>query len=94
MTFKSEIKKANEQRLREDRKHRLEREINGEKIYTLYCVWCNSYANEESKTNEDCFKKWLKQEREELTFWQEKHLREKYFGYKYKNNYYYDRRTN
>lgn len=83
MTFEQELRLEN--RLRQEREHNaiLKRKINGETIYSLYCVWCNAYGTEEMKTNENCFKEWLNQEREELTFWQEKHLREKYFGYKY-----------
>lgn len=86
MTFKQELEVANKERLKEEKNKAFRRKINGEKIYTQYCVWCNGYANEKSKTNENEFKEWLKKERYELTFWEEKHLREKYFGYKYTYN--------
>jgi hypothetical protein len=66
MTFEQELRLEN--RLRQEREYNaiLKRKINGETIYTLYCVWCNAYGTEEMKTNEDCFREWLKQEREEL----------------------------
>ena len=63
------------------------KKANGEYIYVNFCVWCNIYPDKETKTDPKAFAKWLKQENIELTFWQRKHLAEKYFGYKYEYDY-------
>lgn len=60
---------------------------NGEYIYVNFCVWCNAYNDGNGKNDAKLFAKFLKQENIELTFWQRKHLAEKYFGYKYEYDY-------
>ena len=83
MTFGQQL--IMENRFRNDKWQRenRKREINGENIYTDFCVYCNCYLDNESKTDTKQFDKWLKQENRFINFWQLKYLREKYFGYKY-----------
>lgn len=77
--------------LKQDRQNQLKQELweihckklNGEYIYVNFCVWCNAFNSSNGKTDAKLFAKFLKQENIELTFWQRKHLAEKYFGYKY-----------
>lgn len=59
------------------------KQVRGEYIYVNFCVWCNAFNNSNGKNDAKLFAKFLKQENIELTFWQRKHLAEKYFGYKY-----------
>ena len=63
------------------------KQVRGEYIYVNFCVWCNAFNNSNGKNDAKLFAKFLNQENIELTFWQRKHLAEKYFGYKYEYKY-------
>ena len=56
--------------------------VRGIHIYTDFCVWCNCYADKQTKTNVSAFKKWLKENNIELTPYQSRYLLENKFGYK------------
>ena len=86
-TFEGQIRQIQDERHRREHWEHQRKQANGEYIYVNFCVWCNIYANKETKTDPKAFAKWLKQENIELTFWQRKHLAEKYFGYKYEYDY-------
>lgn len=86
MSFEEEIRIENRTRTEKwFRENKIE-ELKGEHIYTEFCVWCNCYKDNETKTNETAFRDWLNVNEKKLTFWQEKHLYEKYFGYTYNYN--------
>ena len=83
MTFEEEIRILQRERQKKETQERQRNENLGENVYTQYCLYCNAYLTEESKTNEEQFMAWLKKKWKMLNFFQLKHLREKYFGYKY-----------
>ena len=86
-TFEEQILQMQDERHRNEwweGKRRVER---GESIYVKFCVWCNAFNYGNGKKDAKLFAKFLKQENIELTFWQRKHLAEKYFGYKYEYDY-------
>lgn len=56
------------------------REINGENIYILFCIWCNAFFESNGKNNINLFKKFLKRENKTLSFCHQKYLNEKYFS--------------
>ena len=86
-TFDEQIRELCAARQRNELLEQERKKRNGEYIYVNFCVWCNIYANKETKKDPKSFAEWLKQENIELTFWQRKHLAEKYFGYKYEYDY-------
>ena len=86
-TFEEQIRQMQAEQHRGEHYEYQRKQSNGEYIYLNFCVWCNIYAGKATKTDPKAFAKWLKQENIELTFWQRKHLAEKYFGYKYEYDY-------
>lgn len=58
----------------------------GEHIYTDFRIWCNAFRDAQGKTDAKVFSEYLKEQNVSLSFWQKKHLAEKYFGYKYEWN--------
>lgn len=85
--FEEQIRQMQEERHRRERYEYQRKQVNGEYIYVNFCVWCNAYNDSKGKNDAKLFAKFLKQENIELTFWQRKHLAEKYFGYKYEYDY-------
>ena len=81
MVLPQMLREENERRLKKQYWERQHRKIRGEDIYSLYCVWCNGFANEKAKTNARVFAKWLKNEKIELTQFQRKWLLENRFGF-------------
>ena len=81
--FIEQLKIENECRTKNHYLQEFKKELYGENIYSKFCIWCNAFNNSNGKTDANLFAKFLKQENIELTFWQRKHLAEKYFGYKY-----------
>ena len=86
-TFEEQLRIEHNSRILRESWERHFKQVRGEYIYVNFCVWCNIYAGKATKTDPKAFAKWLKQEKIELTFWQRKHLAEKYFGYKYEYDY-------
>lgn len=82
-TFEEQIRQMQDERHRRERWECKRKQLNGEYIYVNFCVWCNAFNDSKCKNDAKLFAKFLKQENIELTFWQRKHLAEKYFGYKY-----------
>lgn len=71
------------ERIERERRERETRQALGEDIYTIFWVWCQAKWHGKFTTNIRLFDKYCKDNNIELTFWQRKHLAEKYFGYKY-----------
>lgn len=86
-TFDEQIRQMQEERHRREFYEYQRKQANGEYIYVNFCVWCNAFNDSKGKNDAKLFAKFLKQENIELTFWQRKHLAEKYFGYKYEYDY-------
>lgn len=70
-------------RERDELNDSLNRKLTGECEYTMFCLWCNAFNKGQGKSNSEIFAKYLKEENIKLTFWQKKHLAEKYFGFEY-----------
>lgn len=83
MSYEQRLKEIKIKELEQRHFQHLANQANGEYIYVNFCVWCNAFNNCKGKNDAKLFAKFLKQENIELTFWQRKHLAEKYFGYKY-----------
>lgn len=71
------------ERVERERRERETRQALGEDVYTLFWVWCQAKRHGQDTDNPKVFGQYLKDNEIELTFWQRKHLAEKYFGYKY-----------
>lgn len=86
-TFKTLLTQVNNERIKDEGRERRRREFTGENIYTLFWVWCNTQKDSvELRQTPEVFGEWLKRENITLTFWQRKHIAEKYFGYEFKWN--------
>lgn len=83
MSYEQRLKQIKIKELEQRHFKHLASQVNGEYIYVNFCVWCNAFNNCKGKTDAKLFAKFLNNENIELTFWQRKHLAEKYFGYKY-----------
>lgn len=86
-TFEEQLLIEHNSRVQRERWERHCKQVRGEYIYVNFCVWCNAFNDSKGKNDAKLFAKFLKQENIELTFWQRKHLAEKYFGYKYEYDY-------
>ena len=82
-TFEEQVRQLQDERHRRENCESQSNQLHGEYIYVGFRVWCNAFNDGNGKTDPKVFAKWLKKENIELTFWQRKHLAEKYFGYKY-----------
>ena len=54
-TFEEEISEIRAERYRNESRERQLKEVRGEYIYLDFCVWCNCYAEQETKQNEKVF---------------------------------------
>lgn len=81
-TFEEQVEIMQNQRHRKEYNEYKQKERNGEYIYSRFCMWCNGYADDKSRTNPKAFAAWLKQEGIELTQHQRRYLLEHKFGYK------------
>ena len=86
-TFEEQLRIEHNSRILRESWERNFKQVRGEYIYVNFCVWCNAFNDSKGKNDAKLFAKFLKQENIELTFWQRKHLAEKYFGYKYEYDY-------
>lgn len=84
--FDTQIRRMQNARHRERYLQSVQKELNGENIYTRYKFWCSVYHEEGDETNATVFSEYLREYNIELTFWQRKYLAEKYFGYSFKWN--------
>ena len=81
--FEEEISQIRAERHRNEREQRHLKEVRGEYIYLDFCVWCNCYAEQETKQNEKAFAEWLKRENRTLTEYQRRWIAENHFGWRF-----------
>ena len=82
-TFEEEIAIEHLARLNAEKWGRRLKEVRGEYIYLDFCVWCNCYAEQETKQNEKAFAEWLKRENRTLTEYQRRWIAENHFGWQF-----------
>ena len=82
-TFEEEIAIEHLARLNAEKWGRRLKEVRGEYIYLDFCVWCNCYAEQETKQNEKAFAEWLKRENRTLTEYQRRWIAENHFGWRF-----------
>ena len=82
-TFEEEISQIRAERYRNEMEQRQLKEVRGEYIYLDFCVWCNCYAEQETKQNEKAFAEWLKRENRTLTEYQRRWIAENHFGWRF-----------
>ena len=82
-TFEEEIAIEHLARLNAEKWGRQLKEVRGEYIYLDFCVWCNCYAEQETKQNEKAFAEWLKRENRTLTEYQRRWIAENHFGWQF-----------
>lgn len=82
-TFEEEIAIEHLARLNAEKWERQLKEVRGEYIYLDFCVWCNCYAEQETKQNEKAFAEWLKRENRTLTEYQRRWIAENHFGWRF-----------
>ena len=82
-TFEEEISEIRAERHRNESRERQLKEVRGEYIYLDFCIWCNCYAEQETKQNEKSFAEWLKRENRTLTEYQRRWIAENHFGWQF-----------
>ena len=82
-TFEEEISQIRAERYRNEMEQRQLKEVRGEYIYLDFCIWCNCYAEQETKQNEKAFAEWLKREYRTLTEYQRRWIAENHFGWQF-----------
>ena len=82
-TFEEEIAIEHLARLNAEKWGRRLKEVRGEYIYLDFCVWCNCYAEQETKQTEKAFADWLKKENRTLTEYQRRWIAENHFGWRF-----------
>ena len=82
-TFEEEISQIRAERHRNESRERRLKEVRGEYIYLDFCIWCNCYAEQETKRNERAFAEWLKRENRTLTEYQRRWIAENHFGWQF-----------
>ena len=82
-TFEEEISEIRAERHRNESRERQLKEVRGEYIYLDFCIWCNCYAEQETKQNEKAFAEWLKREYRTLTVYQRRWIAENHFGWQF-----------
>jgi hypothetical protein len=82
-TFQEQIRIENRCRNEKWAWERHLKEVRGEYIYLDFCVWCNCYAEQETKRNERAFAEWLKRENRTLTEYQRRWIAENHFGWQF-----------
>lgn len=81
--FEEEIAIEHLARLNAEKWGRRLKEVRGEYIYLDFCIWCNCYAEQETKQNEKTFAEWLKRENRTLTEYQRRWIAENHFGWRF-----------
>ena len=82
-TFEEQILIEHNSRIQRESRERQLKEVRGEYIYLDFCVWCNCYAEQETKQNEKAFADWLKRENRTLTEYQRRWIAENHFGWRF-----------
>lgn len=82
-TFEEQILIEHNSRIQRESWERHCKQVRGEYIYTDFCVWCNCYAEQETKQNEKAFAEWLKRENRTLTEYQRRWIAENHFGWRF-----------
>ena len=82
-TFEEEISQIRAEGYRNEMEQRQLKEVRGEYIYLDFCIWCNCYAEQETKQNEKAFAEWLKREYRTLTEYQRRWIAENHFGWQF-----------
>ena len=82
-TFEEQILIEHNSRMQRESWERHCKQVRGEYIYLDFCVWCNCYAEQETKQNEKAFAEWLKRENRTLTEYQRRWIAENYFGWQF-----------
>ena len=80
-TFEEQCRIEHNSRIHRESLERHLKEVRGEYIYLDFCVWCNCYAEQETKQNEKAFAEWLKRENHTLTEYQRRWIAENHFGW-------------
>ena len=74
-------------KVRDERWNSENKTINGDKVYTEFCIWCNVFNKSKGKNDPETFGRFLKEQHIEINFWQKKHIAEKHFNWVYKFDY-------
>lgn len=82
-TFEEQILIEHNSRMQRESRERHCKQVRGEYIYLDFCVWCNCYAEQETKQNEKAFAEWLKRENRTLTEYQRRWIAENHFGWQF-----------
>lgn len=82
-TFEDQILIEHNSRMQRESRERQLKEVRGEYIYLDFCIWCNCYAEQETKQNEKSFAEWLKRENRTLTEYQRRWIAENHFGWRF-----------
>ena len=82
-TFEDQCRIEHNSRIQRESRERQLKEVRGEYIYLDFCVWCNCYAEQETKQNEKAFADWLKRENRTLTEYQRRWIAENHFGWQF-----------
>lgn len=82
-TFEEQCRIEHNSRIQRESRERHLKEVRGEYIYLDFCVWCNCYAEQETKQNEKAFAEWLKREYRTLTEYQRRWIAENHFGWQF-----------
>ena len=82
-TFEEQILIEHNSRIQRESRERQLKEVSGEYIYLDFCIWCNCYAEQETKQNEKAFADWLKRENRTLTEYQRRWIAENHFGWQF-----------
>ena len=82
-TFEEQIEIEHNSRIKRESWERYLKEGRGEYIYLDFCIWCNCYAEQETKQNEKAFAEWLKRENRILTEYQRRWIAENHFGWQF-----------
>lgn len=88
MTFDEEIRQEQVIRQRKEYEKLMQKEANGDYIYTNFCVWCDACKNGAGKHDYKLFEQYINENNIKPNWWQRKRIYENYFGYKfeYKEN--------
>lgn len=82
-TFEEQCRIEHNSRIQRESRERQLKEVRGEYVYLDFCVWCNCYAEQETKQNEKAFAEWLKRENRTLTEYQRRWIAENHFGWRF-----------
>lgn len=85
--FYEDLRKAHDEKLERNYRERKKYIASGQAIYDTFCTWCFIFNGDKGRNNPVVFKRYLKEEKVELSFWQKKNLLEKYFGYTFDYDY-------